>query len=85
MPDKQVNLTDGRRLARNVAWDLLGTGAPLLVAFEGLMLWLGSEFADNSTLVLQLLAVGVFINSLAHVPSGLEQGAGRPDLTAKLI
>jgi len=53
-------------------------------AHEGLILWLGSEFADNSTLVLQLLAVGVFINSLAHVPSGLVQGAGRPDLTAKL-
>ena len=53
-------------------------------AHEGLTLWLGSEFADNSSLVLQLLAVGVLINSLAHVPSGLVQGAGRPDLTAKL-
>ncbi len=53
-------------------------------AHEGLTLWLGSEFADNSSLVLQLLAVGVFINSHAHVPSGLVQGAGRPDLTAKL-
>lgn len=53
-------------------------------AHEGLTLWLGSEFAGNSTLVLQLLAVGVFINSHAHVPSGLVQGAGRPDLTAKL-
>lgn len=53
-------------------------------AHEGLTLWLGNEFADNSTLVMQLLAVGVFINSLAYVPSGLVQGAGRPDLTAKL-
>lgn len=53
-------------------------------AYEGLTLWLGSEFADNSSLVLQFLAVGVFINSHAKVPSGLIQGAGRPDLTAKL-
>ncbi len=53
-------------------------------AHEGLTLWLGSEFAENSTVVLQLLAIGVFINSHAHVPSGLVQGAGRPDLTAKL-
>jgi len=53
-------------------------------AHEGLVLWLGSEFAANSSLVLQLLAVGVFINSHAHVPSGLVQGAGRPDFTAKL-
>jgi len=53
-------------------------------AHEGLTLWLGSEFASNSSLVLQLLAIGVFINSLAHVPLGLVQGAGRPDITAKL-
>jgi len=58
----------------------------IIVTFthEGLNLWLGSEFADNSTLVLQLLAVGVFINSHAYIPSGLIQGAGRPDLNAKL-
>jgi O-antigen/teichoic acid export membrane protein len=54
------------------------------LAYEGLSLWLGSEFAGNSTSVMQLLAVGVFINSLAYVPFGLVQGAGRPDLTAKL-
>jgi O-antigen/teichoic acid export membrane protein len=53
-------------------------------AHEGLTLWLGSEFADNSTLVLQMLAVGVFLNSHANVPYGLVQSAGRPDLTAKL-
>ena len=54
------------------------------LAKEGLTFWLGSEFAANSTLVLQLLAVGVLINSFARVPSGLVQAAGRPDLTAKL-
>jgi O-antigen/teichoic acid export membrane protein len=32
--------------------------------------------------VLQWLAVGVFINSLAYVPFAFLQGAGRPDLTA---
>ncbi len=58
----------------------------IIVTFarEGLTLWLGSEFASNSTLILQLLVVGVFINSHARVPSGLLQGAGRPDLSAKL-
>lgn len=54
------------------------------VAHEGMALWLGAEFADNSTFVLQWLAVGVFINSLARVPSALVQGTGRPDLTAKM-
>lgn len=58
----------------------------LIVAFagDGLNLWLGRDFATHSTRVLQLLAAGVFVNSLALVPFTLIQGAGRPDLTAKL-
>jgi O-antigen/teichoic acid export membrane protein len=54
------------------------------MAHEGLSIWLGAEFAHHSTGVLQWLAVGVFINSLAHIPFALVQGVGRPDLTAKL-
>lgn len=49
-----------------------------------LFIWLGSDFVENSTVVMKLLVVGVFINSLAQVPFGLVQSAGRPDLTAKL-
>ena len=60
--------------------------ALIIVSFshEGLTLWLGSEFANNSTIVMQLLTVGVLLNSFAFVPFGLIQSAGRPDLTAKL-
>ena len=54
------------------------------LANDGLRFWLGDEFAQNSTRVLQWLAAGVFIHSLGQVPYGLIQGAGRPDLTAKL-
>ncbi|HLZ12314.1 MAG TPA: flippase [Candidatus Acidoferrum sp.] len=54
------------------------------LAQDGLSLWLGAEFAQHSFRVLQLLAVGVFLNSLAYVPFALLQGAGRPDLTATL-
>jgi len=53
-------------------------------AQEGLRLWLGSDFALNSYRVLQILAAGVFINSLAHVPFALLQGVGRPEVTATL-
>jgi O-antigen/teichoic acid export membrane protein len=53
------------------------------MADDGLRIWLGAEFARNSATVLQLLAVGVFFNSLAVLPWVLIQGAGRPDLTAK--
>ncbi|MGA8555983.1 MAG: flippase [Candidatus Acidiferrales bacterium] len=54
------------------------------LAQDGLKLWLGPEFAQHSFRVLQWLAVGVFINSLAQAPFTLLQGVGKPDLTAKL-
>jgi O-antigen/teichoic acid export membrane protein len=54
------------------------------LAQNGLRLWLGAEFAEHSFRVLQWLAVGVFINSLAQVPFVFLQGVGRPDLTATL-
>jgi O-antigen/teichoic acid export membrane protein len=62
--------------------------APLTLALvvfgrEVMDLWLGASFAQHSAQVLQVLAVGVFINALAHVPYALLQGSGRPDLTAK--
>ncbi len=65
---------------------LLFPAVLIIVTFarEGLVFWLGSEFSGDSSLVLQILAVGVLVNCIAHVPSGLIQGAGRPDLTAKL-
>ena len=53
-------------------------------AHEILQLWLGDEFARQGTLVLQWLAIGVFVNSLAQVFFTLVQGVGRPDLTGRL-
>jgi O-antigen/teichoic acid export membrane protein len=60
------------------------TLAVMLFAPEGLRLWLGADFARRSGPVLEILAIGVFINSLANVPYALLQASGRPDLTAKL-
>lgn len=54
------------------------------LAPEGLRLWLGADFAANSTSVLRWLAVGVLINCLGQVAYTVLQGIGRPDLTAKL-
>ena len=71
-----------------VRWIFIGLfpAALVLCAFaaEGLAMWLSEAFAQNSSAVLQWLAVGVLINSLAFVPFGFIQAAGRPDLTAKL-
>ena len=54
------------------------------LAQHGLTLWLGRDFAQHSTRVVQWLALGVLANSLALVPFSFVQGVGRPDLTAKL-
>ncbi len=56
----------------------------LLFAGKGLRWWLNEEFARNSTHVLQWLSIGVLFNSLAQIPFVLLQGAGRPDITAKI-
>jgi O-antigen/teichoic acid export membrane protein len=57
----------------------------LVVAFapEALRLWLGEDFARNSTHVTQLLAIAIFINGIGQIPFAHIQGAGRPDITAK--
>jgi O-antigen/teichoic acid export membrane protein len=58
----------------------------VLIAFapEALHFWLGSDFACQSAPVAQILAVAVFINSLGQIPFAHVQGAGRPDITARL-
>lgn len=55
----------------------------IVFAHEILRVWLGADFADKGAVVLQILAAGTLINSLAYVPSCLLQGLNRPDLTAK--
>lgn len=66
---------------------LLATQGPMVLAVivlshEILQRWLGPEMARQSTLTLQILAVGVLANSLAHVPLAAVQAQGRPDLSA---
>lgn len=56
----------------------------VVLAPELLRVWVGAEFAQNSSGVAKLLAIGVLINGLAHIPFVLVQGAGRADLTGKL-
>ena len=73
--------------ARSIKYILLVLGPFVIViclfAREILQIWLGSDFALQSTRVLQILVFAVLINSLADIPSALLQGVGRPDLVAK--
>ena len=56
----------------------------VLFAREGLTAWVGVDLASASAPVLQLLAAGIFVNSLAQAPFAMVQGTGRPDLTGRL-
>jgi O-antigen/teichoic acid export membrane protein len=58
----------------------------VLISFtlEGLRFWLNEDFAQNSKNVTQILAIGIFFYCMGQIPYAFIQGAGRPDLTAKL-
>ena len=47
-------------------------------------IWIGPQFSQESAAVFRILAVGMLINGVAHIPFAYLQGAGRSDLTAKL-
>lgn len=66
---------------------LLGPVVLLLTLFapELLTLWMGVQFARQTATVLRLLACGVFANCFAHIPFGLLQSRGRPDLAARVL
>jgi O-antigen/teichoic acid export membrane protein len=46
--------------------------------------WIGHQFAAQSCVVLQILAVGAFVTGLSWIPLALLHGAHRPDLPAKI-
>ena len=58
----------------------------VIIAFagEGMELWMGKEFAINSTLILRFFSVGILLNGIAYFPFTFLQSIGRPDITAKI-
>ncbi len=71
---------------RAMKYLVVGLGPVLLLviafAHDIIRLWLGPEFAAQSTVPLQILAFAIFINSLAYFPYSLLQGLGMPNVTA---
>lgn len=59
--------------------------ALLIVALapDILRLWLGSPFEMQSTMVMQVMAIAVFVNCVGQGGYTLIQGLGRPDITGK--
>jgi O-antigen/teichoic acid export membrane protein len=74
-------------LTRSMKWVLLtmGPGVVIITAFahDILQLWLGADFARESTPALRILAVGILVNFMVQIQYALVQALGRPDLTAK--
>jgi O-antigen/teichoic acid export membrane protein len=82
------DLDEAARLgARGVKYTLLLVGpiAVLLIAVapDLLHVWLGEPFAREGAVALQLLAAGIVVNAVAHVPVSLLHGIGRADLPAR--
>jgi len=75
-----------RLLGRSVRslWALLGAPAVVVMLFSGALLrvWLGPTYAAQGATALAILAAGMLIIGLAHVPSVFLYGQGRPDLPA---
>lgn len=67
-----------------VFWLMLPvTASAFLLAPEALAVWLGEDFKDASTTVVQWLALGWIINALAKPAFTALQTTGCPDLVAK--
>ncbi len=56
----------------------------IVMATPFFKIWIGTDFALNSAIILQILALAKLINSVSQVPSSAIQAMGRPDITAKL-
>ena len=53
-------------------------------AYDAMRIWMGEPFALNSHHVVEVIAVGIFANSIAQLPFSWLQGTGRSRLTAQL-
>lgn len=56
----------------------------VLMAHEILQLWIGNDFAVESTLLLQIMSIGILTNSLARLPFTLIQASDRTHWTAMI-
>jgi O-antigen/teichoic acid export membrane protein len=62
---------------------LPGIVFPLVFGTDLLSLWMGAQFAHQTSAILQILVVGALANALAYVPYTTLQALGRPDVTGK--
>ncbi len=56
----------------------------LVFGADLLSLWMGKQFAQQTSVVLQILGFGVLLNCMANIPYNALQALGRPDITGKV-
>jgi O-antigen/teichoic acid export membrane protein len=56
-----------------------------MFSHEFMQLWLGKKFALSSSLVLQFLSVGIFMNGISSIPDNFFQGIGKPRIPAIIM
>ena len=54
-------------------------------SYEGMMVWLGEEFAKKSAFILQCLSIGVLMNCLSSITDNFFQGIGKPRIPTLII
>jgi O-antigen/teichoic acid export membrane protein len=57
----------------------------LTFAYEGIELWLGVKFAENSVVVLQFISIGVLFNSVGFFPFTFLQSIGKANITGLVL
>jgi O-antigen/teichoic acid export membrane protein len=78
------SLAATRAAARQLATLLLPLCLVLFMFAPAILrLWLGLAYAQQAGTALRILAVGVFLGGLAHLPLAVLYGVGRPDLPAR--
>jgi O-antigen/teichoic acid export membrane protein len=81
---EELNLYFGQTVRNMIC--LVGLLALTLAvgARDVMTIWMGQDFASHTSVVLQIIAVAVIVDSIASIPAQLLQAIGRADLTAKI-
>ncbi len=85
----RVGEEEAKEVASRTTGILAATLTPMIVAGIFLMrpfltIWLGGDLSLHAAPLGETLLVGIWMNSLAHIPFALVEGRGRPDLLTKL-
>jgi O-antigen/teichoic acid export membrane protein len=79
-----LNSLYSRGIRLSLIWLVPALGFIAITGRVFFMYWAGKEFADESTLPLYILLVGIAFNVLAYFPAAVLISSGRADLFAKL-